>query len=180
MDIRTILVPVDFSACSTRVVRSATSLAARLGARLHIVHVGEMPAGVDATTRLHLGERRQTAGELLAHDALPRLEPYAALARAAGVDASVAEAFGPIARTVLTVADRVEADLIVMGTHGRTGLMRLVLGSVAEAVVQGADVPVMLIRNDATLAECGRASCEGCTDDGSTAAEAQVRAEREG
>lgn len=180
MDIHTILVPVDFSACSTRVVNEAASLAARLGARLHVVHVGELPAGVDTYTRVQLGERRQSAGDLLTRDALTHLEPYAAQARAAGVEASVAAVVGPVARAVLAEAEHARADLIVMGTHGRTGLLRLVLGSVAEAVVQGANVPVMLIRNDAAAAQCGRTTCEGCDEHGTTDAEAQVRAEREG
>jgi nucleotide-binding universal stress UspA family protein len=56
---------------------------------------------------------------------------------------------GPAAIEVLTVADRLKADLIVMGTHGRHGVSRLFLGSVAEKVVRGSPVPVLTMRLNA-------------------------------
>lgn len=52
---------------------------------------------------------------------------------------------GPVAETIVTVADEVHADLIAMSTHGRTGLQRMLVGSVAEKVMQMSRIPVMLI-----------------------------------
>jgi nucleotide-binding universal stress UspA family protein len=62
--------------------------------------------------------------------------------RGARVDALVCR--GPAANEILRVTREIAADLIIMGTHGRTGIRRLVVGSVAEAVVRGAGVPVLV------------------------------------
>jgi universal stress protein A len=179
MNIHTILVPVDFSVCSMGVVRQAASLAAKLQGSLHIVHVGDLPPGVTPQTQVGEQGHQQAAGELLSEDAERRMERFARAAREEGVEADVAEAFGVVAPTILALAKSTGADLIVMGTHGRSGLARLMLGSVAEAVVHGADVPVMLIRSQ-PRPECGRQDCDWCAEGGRSQAEAQVDAERNG
>ena len=71
------------------------------------------------------------------------------------------------------------ASLIVIGTHGRTGLARLVLGSIAEGVAQAARVPVMLVRRE-VRPECARGSCEWCVREGQSPAEARLSVESEG
>ncbi|MEZ4240736.1 MAG: universal stress protein, partial [Myxococcota bacterium] len=109
-----------------------------------------------------------------------KLARFALAARRAGApEVDVAVEVGPVVDGVLAAAEELGADLIVMGTHGRTGLARMVLGSVAEGVVHRAHVPVMLVRREPSAA-CGRASCEWCAEDGQSPAERQVLAEREG
>ena len=63
------------------------------------------------------------------------------------VEAEAVVATGPIADTIIACAKEKGADLIVMGTHGRTGLTHLLLGSVAERVVRGSHVPVLTVRH---------------------------------
>jgi nucleotide-binding universal stress UspA family protein len=146
VNIDTILVPVDHSTCSMLVTRQAAGLAARLGARLAILHVAELPPHLPADAAVDLGapgSAASSAGEQLRADALSHLAPFAAAAAAAGVEASLHVALGPVVPRILAACDALRADLVVIGTHGRTGLARLVLGSVAEGVAHGAHVPVM-------------------------------------
>jgi nucleotide-binding universal stress UspA family protein len=67
--------------------------------------------------------------------------------RQLGIDATACGESGPVVETILCVAERVNADLIAMASHGRTGLARAFYGSVAAAVLQGADRPLMLVRS---------------------------------
>ncbi|MEZ4390622.1 MAG: universal stress protein [Polyangiales bacterium] len=69
--------------------------------------------------------------------------------------------FGHPAATILEVATREGADMIVMGTHGRTGLARAMMGSVAEEIVRHADVPVVTVRVRRSPA-CGARRCATC------------------
>jgi nucleotide-binding universal stress UspA family protein len=147
-DYRTFLVPYDFSAHSKMALDTAVDLAHRLGARLHLVHVVQTPAfangygtfGIaEATAPFDIGEIRQRAmgalGEVI--DGLPK---------AAGkVEAHVVEG-GHIAEAIGAIADRIGADLIVMGTHGHTGLVHAFLGSVAERTLRHAPCPVLTVR----------------------------------
>ncbi len=64
----------------------------------------------------------------------------------AGVNATYLLREGPVAETIMEVAEIMQADIIAMSTHGRTGMLRILLGSVAEQVVHESKVPVMLIR----------------------------------
>lgn len=134
MDIQTILVPVDFSACSMQVTEQAAALARRLDARLILLHVGAPPDGVVG------GE------ETLRRTGLSHLEPFVDAARRRGVASEARVRIGAVADGVQREAAAQRADLIVMGTHGRTGVARALLGSVAEQVSRHSDVPVMLIR----------------------------------
>jgi nucleotide-binding universal stress UspA family protein len=141
-----ILVGVDGSAASQRGLEEAVRLAQRGGAKLRIVHVlGELGlmAGVPEAAYLEavLAEARR-GGEQVVSKAL-------AAAKAEGVDAE-AELVETVGRTIGDVlADEVtrwRADLVVLGTHGRRGLRRMVLGSDAESVVRTSPVPVLLVR----------------------------------
>ncbi len=146
---RCILVPVDLGAQSDEVLDHAAALAAKLDAKIHLLHVlgrpllgGEVSIAVAETTMDEIQDQcQQTLDRLVA-------------ARAA--DAS----FGPTllragdARTVIQqTAEELHADLIVMGTHGRRGVSRLVLGSVAESVVRTCRCPVLLIRDRAEVGD---------------------------
>lgn len=177
--IRTILVPVDFSTCSLLVTRQAAGLAAQLGARLVLLHVAELPAGLSPDARVRPDGVPQAASDLVVDDSRALLVRFADAGREAGIGVDEVVELGPVVPTILAVADRVGADLIVMGTHGRQGLARLVLGSIAEGVTHRAHVPVMLIRREARP-ECGRASCEWCPESGHSPAEDRLAAESEG
>jgi nucleotide-binding universal stress UspA family protein len=179
MNIRTILVPVDFSSCSLLVTRQAAQLAKQVGARLIVFHAAELPPGLSPEAKVRPDGVVQTAAEYVAADVRARLEPFAAAARAAGAEAAIDVELGAVVPTILAAADRLSADLIVLGTHGRTGLARLVLGSVAEGVAHRAHVPVMLVRRE-VRPECNRESCAWCAEDGRSPAEDRISAETNG
>ncbi len=145
-----ILVGTDFSEASDEARRVAIELARRLGAELEIVHVEEpLPAYAFAEGALpdlpRLQEEVRTWAER-------QLEDLARGARASGVSATTAVLLGVPANTIVEAARTERADLIVVGTHGRTGLERVLLGSVAERVVRNAPCAVLTVRQtpDAT------------------------------
>jgi nucleotide-binding universal stress UspA family protein len=137
---RTILVPVDFSDCSQSAFEVARALAWDHGARLVVLHVPTPPPFLTPGELGKALERRDGyRGELM--DDLRRLYPADA---SAGVEYRLQD--GSPAPEILCFADEAECDLIVMGTHGRSGLARLLLGSVAEKVVRKAACPVVTVK----------------------------------
>lgn len=141
-----ILVGVDGSAASQRGLAEAVRLARQGGAELRIVHVlGELAlmAGVPEAAYLDavLAEARRGGEQVVAK--------ARAAAEAAGV-AAEAELVETVGRSIGDVLAnevvRWRADLVVLGTHGRRGLRRMVLGSDAESVVRTSPVPVLLVR----------------------------------
>ena len=141
-----ILVAVDGSAASTNGLREAIRLAAAERAKLCILHVVNdyvvmaSMGGVAPPTDLgpllrESGERVLARAKALA--AKQGLKPVAVLREVLS---------GPAAESIVREAKKQRADLIVLGTHGRRGLRRLVLGSDAEQVVRTAPVPVLLVR----------------------------------
>ncbi|MFZ5863827.1 MAG: universal stress protein [Nitrospirota bacterium] len=152
--IQRILVAADFSACSRAAVDYAVAFAERVGAEVEIVHVFERPVyfdvGVSHSLQLQhnveqwIGEMRQEATRQL--DALAR----EIRSRIPGARATMRE--GTAVDEILKAAQGSSADLIIIGTHGRTGLPHVLLGSVAERVVRGAACPVLTIRPRTTAA----------------------------
>lgn len=145
MAIRRILYPSDFSPASRPAFKRAVELAKSLRSQLLIVHVmapppilgdGYMtPETVDALLR---GQRRA------AHRQLRGLVARASVA-GARVSSLLVET-GMTHEQIVRVARRKRADMIVMGTHGRSGLTRLLLGSVAARVIATARCPVLTVR----------------------------------
>jgi nucleotide-binding universal stress UspA family protein len=144
MPIQTILVPTDFSRSAGAALRLAADLAGALGARIVLLHVVDLefqwipagPAVVPTPVPAAVVRRiREQARATL--DALAEKTPAVrrALVRT-----------GHARDEILAAADETEADLIVMGTHGRRGVAHLFIGSVAEYVVRHARVPVMTVR----------------------------------
>ncbi len=143
-----ILVPVDGSACSSRGLSEAIALAKLTGARLRLVHVIDEPfvaLGLDGTP--------SGAGELIevfreaAHKVLA--DAGAAVAQA-GVpfDSQLLDSFdGRLGDLVVKAVQDWPADLVVIGTHGRRGVGRLLLGSGAEKILRQSPVPVLLVRS---------------------------------
>lgn len=128
-----ILAAFDFSDSSRLAWKHAAALAAGCGAALEAVYVEPWQSGVDLMPPAGLNASR--------------IRPLRAKIRAVvgeGVKITILE--GDPARTVLAHAARTKPDLIVVGTHGRKGLQRLLLGSTAESVIRGAHVPVLVAR----------------------------------
>lgn len=142
--IDTILVPVDFSTGSAAAVEWAQAIAGAFGAKIVLLSVVDVsvsaimggPGGVmvPPPPESLLDQMREEA----------QTEMAAVAARVAGATPVIRE--GTPRHEILEVAADVKADLIVMGTHGRTGLAHLLFGSVAEHVVRHAEVPVFTVR----------------------------------
>ena len=146
--IRTILVPHDFSPFADAALDVALELSAALEAVLHLVHVLQPPAYAYGS-ELYAGgpihgplEDQRDLFETTQH----RLDALAASQAAAGGPLRTHVVEGTrIAEAIDAEAARLVADLIVMGTHGRTGLAHLLLGSVAEATLRHAPCPVLTV-----------------------------------
>lgn len=141
-----ILVPVDGSASSKRGLQEALRLARNQKARLVLLHVVEEQFVTQAAEAMVFSEKLFEAMRAGGRKVLARAE---ALARKGGVKALAVlrEAVTvPVADMVVREARRQRADLIVIGTHGRRGLTRAVMGSDAEDVVRASPVPVLLVR----------------------------------
>ena len=142
-----ILVPVDGSPTSAKGVEEATKLARLTGANLRLFHSVEM-------SNIALGFDAYAANAndslLLVREAGQRILEQAAARVASGgvaVDTFLCERAGEgVADLVIEQAKAWEAELIVIGTHGRRGVGRLLLGSTAEEVVRRSPVPVLLVR----------------------------------
>lgn len=150
--IKRILLATDFSPCSQGAVEATRDLAAPLGAAVIVLHVGELPPGLDPAVPVHPDAAGPTlpVGEYVSQAAERSLKEVLELLRAAGVPATARVELGPVIDTVLRVALAEGVDLIVVGTHGRTGLRHLFLGSIAERLVRTAPVPVLTVRRDST------------------------------
>jgi universal stress protein A len=136
LPIRTILHPTDFSERSAMALPLAGALARDYGARLIVLHVAPPPP-VAYSEGVFIPDDHQSA-VAAARRQLEQLEVGAAAERRF-------EEGDPVAG-ILRVAEETSADLIVMGTHGRTGLSRLFMGSVAEQVVRQARCPVLTLK----------------------------------
>jgi nucleotide-binding universal stress UspA family protein len=143
-----ILMATDFSSGAEAARQVAMSLARAHGAELLLVHVYE-----DALRHTYVEGRTLTSlGELQASQrewAETELAARAAEARSAGVAARSVLLTGSAAEQIAEAARSHGADLLVIGTQGRTGLDRLLLGSVAERVVRLAPCPVLTVKDDA-------------------------------
>jgi nucleotide-binding universal stress UspA family protein len=144
-----ILVPTDFSAGSCAALDHAAGLAERFGATVVALHVWQPPALMRADDAVSLGggQSYQTLADLARTRVASEMDAFLApLAANEGLWFRRQIAMGNAGDTILAVADEGEFDLIVMGTHGRTGLKRVILGSVAEKVTRRASCPVLTIR----------------------------------
>ena len=138
MIVKSILVPTDFSEPSDAALQYATGLAQTFGAQLYLLHVPGR-TGENLETNFPIGRFETVARErldtFLSPEAVMRLRPEYALR------------IGTPAEEIVRYADARNIDLIVMGTHGRTGVAHVVMGSVAEQVIRTAPCPVLLVRH---------------------------------
>jgi len=140
LSIRAILVAADFSGCSEDAFRVARALARDYRARLIVLHVATPPPFVTPGELQRVLERPDGYRAELEG----RLRQVYAADSPAGVEYRVQD--GDPTVEILGVAREAQCDLIVMGTHGRTGLGRLLMGSVAEQVVRRASCPVLTVK----------------------------------
>lgn len=140
-----LLVPLDYTGCAWEVADTAARLASKLDADAVLLYVVHIPSGVDATTELSAWSGEQTM-QALERDAVEHLGHLALVFEEAGVRTRTVLRHGPIAKAILDASEEQEATMIVMGTHGRKGMARFVLGSVAEHVIRRAEVPVVTVR----------------------------------
>jgi nucleotide-binding universal stress UspA family protein len=138
----TILCPIDFSSGGEAAVDYAVDLARKLGANLVLLNVIGVPAlGVPELGVAVAG----TMIEAMLDDHRERLDAIVR-ERCQGVPAEAMLRTGDVRLVIAQTAQDVGADMIVMGTHGRTGVSRLFMGSVAEAIVRTAPIPVLTVR----------------------------------
>ena len=138
-----LLVAIDLAAGSDVVMKTAMELGRALQAELHVIHVHKIHAG----NLLEGG--MADAGVLAAQEIADlelQLERFAAQFAESGITITTDIYSGEPYLEIIQAVDKSGADMIVMGTHGRTGVAHLVLGSVAENVLRHARVPVISIR----------------------------------
>ena len=141
MNVKNILVPVDYSQSGDAAMAYAVSLAKEYSAELHLVHVYEQPfayvdggfasAPVPPVTPADLDAEKAKLNEITPEQ---------------GVEFRREFIVGSPADILVNYAKEKKIDLVVMGTHGRTGLSRLLMGSVAEGIVRRAPCPVLTIK----------------------------------
>jgi nucleotide-binding universal stress UspA family protein len=143
-----VLAATDLSDPSLPPIRAGADEARRRGTRLHVIHVIDFsPAswasaagspfgiGIPVPAQAVRAEHAETLGKAL-DETLERL----------GVEGETLVAFGGAAAEVLRTAESLPADLLVVGSRGRTGLARIAIGSVAEAIVRRAPCSVLVVR----------------------------------
>jgi len=140
-----ILVPTDFSACSDAALDYATMLAATFRAPVAIVHVFEDPFVAAAYSEAYAALPPDMRASML-REIETRLAERRRRAEHRGVTTVTEVLTGRTSRVIAEYAAAHATDLIVMGTHGRTGLGHLLVGSVAERVVREAPCPVLTVR----------------------------------
>ena len=143
-----ILVPVDFSEPSRRALRSAVALAADLGARVTLLNVVRTPQVTSAEIGMGVppGPLLVVTEDEIAEVVARQLDLMARSEVPAEADASIRVRRGFPAEEIVREAAEGGYDLVVMGTHGHTGVARVLLGSVAERVVRHSEVPVLVHR----------------------------------
>lgn len=138
MNAKRVMCPIDYSEYSDAALRYASTLAQEAGAKLSIVYVDDSQVPYDAGYSAYVA---------------PPSDPEALKAKLTekrptheDVEYEHVLLFGHPAEAIVEFANEHSIDLIVMGTHGRTGLARLVMGSIAEAVIRGAACPVLTVK----------------------------------
>src|SRR2546423_1202738 len=146
MNIRSILLPTDFSECAECALPYAAQWARVTGARIICLHVIETlmpPVGyapvAEPLPAVDMSEQLQQSAER----ELPKL---AEREECAGLDVEEVIAHGEAASEIVRVARERDVDLIVISSHGRTGLGRMLFGSTAESVVRHAHCPVLVVK----------------------------------
>jgi nucleotide-binding universal stress UspA family protein len=140
---RNILVAVDFSPITERVVKRASELARGLDCHVWLIHAAAPDPDFVGYEAGPVGVRDQVAEELR-HEHR-ELQAHADALRESGLEATALLVQGPTVEMILKEADRLDADLILIGSHGHGAVFRLLLGSISEGVLRRTKIPVMII-----------------------------------
>jgi nucleotide-binding universal stress UspA family protein len=136
-----VLVPTDGSDAATAAAEHAVDIAATYGATLHVLYVVDV-----RMSPISSGMDREAVVDLLSQADEQPTAPVRSLAAAASVPVVEAVRLGVPAETIRSYVTATDCDLVVMGTHGRTGLAHALLGSLRERVLRTVDVPVLTVR----------------------------------
>jgi universal stress protein A len=139
VELKKILFPTDFSHCGDEALGLATSVARDSGAKILIVHVEEDPVAY-GSGHMYYGPTGPSQEELW--QMLRQVTP-----NAPEVEYEHRLLFGSPAEAIVSYAEEKHVDLIVIGTHGRTGLFHIIMGSTAESVVRHANCPVVTFKH---------------------------------
>ncbi|AIH04388.1 MULTISPECIES: universal stress protein [Thermodesulfobacterium] len=143
VEIKNILVPVDFSEVSEFVAEWAKDLAKKLNSKIHVVFVLEDLAAYEG---LYGSVKTLTDLEnVLLEGAQKSMEDFMKKHFADYPEAQSIIVKGDVVEKIIETGEKVKADLIVMGTHGKKGLDRILFGSVANGVVKNSPIPVLTI-----------------------------------
>jgi nucleotide-binding universal stress UspA family protein len=141
-----ILVPIDFSACSREALRHALFWGRALDAQLDVLHVWEPTPYLTPSTLVWLNGEEKSFWDHMKRDLERQLEQTVAEARAEGdPPVKIDVVAGYVSHSILRALESDEYRLVVMGSHGRRGISRLLLGSVAERIVRLAPCPVLTV-----------------------------------
>ena len=141
---KTILVPIDFSDVSARVTSTAATIAKALDADLILLHVAEPEpdfVGFEAGTEIV-----QPNVPLVVRDDTQALDREKERLAETGVSVTALHVQGPIEEKIMSEAKRLDADMIVLGSHGHGALYHLLVGSVATEVLKKSKVPVLVVK----------------------------------
>jgi universal stress protein A len=147
MRLQRILVPIDFSGTADRAVEVALELAGAVGGQLTLLYVYGAPATMlpDGST-FAASARELVEVSTRADEAVAQVRRELETRVPVGVTVAAETRMGVAADEIVHACDSGDFDLVVMGTHGRTGLGRLLMGSVAESVMRHAHIPVLTVR----------------------------------
>ena len=146
MQIRSILLPTDFSDCANYALSTTASLARTFGARIICVNVIEPIVPTVGYTGMTEPLPIADISEQLEDSAERELPKIAGCDECVGLDIEEVIVHGEAASEIVRVANERAVDLIVISSHGRTGLGRILFGSTAEAVVRHAVCPVLVVK----------------------------------
>jgi nucleotide-binding universal stress UspA family protein len=144
-----ILVPTDFSAPSAQALRYGAALAERFSAHLLVIYADPFVSPIDFT--ISAAGVFDVPREELVESTREQLQAFAETNVSRSVPYDVRVVIGTPIDAIVTQASETGANVIVMGTHGRTGLRRLLVGSVTEAVMRLAPVPVIIVHEQSRL-----------------------------
>jgi nucleotide-binding universal stress UspA family protein len=145
MQIHTIIVPTDFSEYAVHAFTWALDLATDRKAKIVLVHAAQAISYLAFPESVYVPDLQKMETEMIS-DAEKRVAEFAAKQGASTVPLETRVTVGEPVWEICQAATREHADLIVMGSHGRTGLSHVLLGSVAERVVRHAPCPVLVAR----------------------------------
>ena len=143
-EIRNILVPTDYSPHAEKALAYAIGLAKTFGAKIHLLHAYRLPEPMPFPATIAVPE---SFWEEVHKHSMEKLEEVRQQVAAESIECEVEAVREPPFPAVVDSAERLDADLIVMGTRGLTGLKHVMLGSVAERTVRLAHCPVITLKD---------------------------------